>query len=79
MNTAQVTLRVPSDLLEQMDSAAAKTNTSRSEVFRDAAQSWLKGRRQLSAHEQLRDLCGKFEGAPEASTSKDYKKRFGRD
>jgi metal-responsive CopG/Arc/MetJ family transcriptional regulator len=79
MNTAQVTLRVPADLLLKMDSLAKRSNASRSEVFREAAEVLLERKASGSAHDKVRHLCGACGGPADASTSKAYLKTYGRD
>ncbi|MCX6902574.1 MAG: ribbon-helix-helix domain-containing protein [Verrucomicrobia bacterium] len=79
MKTAQVTFRLPEELLLKTDDLAKQANLSRSKMFREAADYWVNQRTDKTAYDLAKHLCGKHPGAPEASTSKAYLERFGRE
>ncbi len=75
-----VSVKLPDDVLGQLDELARQTGEDRSALIRQSVGSLVARKQSGSAHQKLAHLCGVFKGgAKDASVSEDYKQRFGRD
>ena len=75
-----VSVKLPEEMLAQLDELARKTGEDRSALIRQSVGLLVAKKQSGSAHEKLAHLCGVFKGgAKDASVSEDYKARFGRD
>lgn len=75
----QITIRLPHDLLDQLDRVAAETGLSRSELVRRAIYAYWDGKvvdRDESPFDRVRDLVGSVHGGPPdlASRHREYLK-----
>jgi len=62
----QLTVRLPDDLAEQLDSAARRLERNRSEVVRLALQHYLAFQPDVRPFDRMRDLTGSIEsGVPD--------------
>jgi hypothetical protein len=77
-----ITVKLPEELGLQLDAAAKRRQTSRSEVIRHLLEQGLRVPRQgatTSCYELSKDLCGSIKGAPrDLSTNKRYLQGFGK-
>jgi hypothetical protein len=77
-----VTVKLPEELEAQLDVAAKRRRTSRSEVIRQLLEQGLRKPRHApgaSCYELAKDLCGSVKGAPrDLSTNKRHLEGFGR-
>jgi metal-responsive CopG/Arc/MetJ family transcriptional regulator len=75
-----VSVKLPDDVLGRLDELARQTGEDRSALIRKSVGLLVAKDHSGSAHQKLAHLCGVFKGgAKDASTSEDYKQRFGRD
>ncbi len=66
MMEAQLTIRLPAELVERLDQAAKRMQRSRSEVVRTALEGFLTGESRERPIERVRDLLGRVEsGVPD--------------
>lgn len=75
-----VSVKLPDDVLGQLDELSRKTGEERSALIRESVGLLIARKQSGSAHDKLAHLCGVFKGGPkDASVSEAYKERFGRD
>lgn len=75
-----VSVKLPADILGRLDELSRQTGEDRSALIRQSVSLLIARRHSGSAHQKLTHLCGVFEGgAKDASVSKGYQERFGRD
>jgi predicted DNA-binding protein len=75
-----ISVKLSDEMLGRLDDLAQKTGEDRSTLIRESVETLVANRHSRSAHEKLAHLCGVFkDGATDASSSEDYKERFGRD
>jgi metal-responsive CopG/Arc/MetJ family transcriptional regulator len=77
-----ITVKLPEELEAQLDVAAKRRQTSRSEVIRQLLEQGLRKPRQTEAascYELAKDLCGSVKGVPrDLSTNKRHFEGFGK-
>jgi len=73
MNSKQITMRLPEQLVQQADNYAERANLPRSKVIKLALVKFFEPKRE-SVHQRMKHLCGIAKGSRDASTSKDYLK-----
>ncbi len=79
MATEQISVKLPSATLRQLDTLAARAGESRNRLVVEAVEAFVH-RRTNSAHDRLADLCGAAQGAPaEGATSEAWKERLHRE
>jgi Arc/MetJ-type ribon-helix-helix transcriptional regulator len=77
-----ITVKLPEELGLELDAAAKRRQTNRSEVIRQLLEQGLRARQTTtgaSCYELAKDLCGSIKGAPrDLSTNKRYLEGFGK-
>ncbi len=76
-----VTVKLPEQLDNQLEAAAARKRTTKSAVIRELLEQGIRGDRKSSSrscYDLAKDLCGSVKGVPrDLSNNKEYLKRFG--
>ena len=72
-----LTLRIDGALDRWLADEAKRLGRTKSQIVREALLRQRNGKKPLSLHDRLKDLCGIVKGPPDLSTNPKYMKGFG--